>query len=182
MVPYVQTSCFPTSKARHPDLTADLSGFPLLPKKRTLSLAYPSDVAYEIRLRTLYPRGTTLVATVLYSKDDSEANRAAFKCCAEQLASESEHSRGRSEIQLRGCAAAGGRLYMYYRRVAVLPFLSTLRDSRGQNVELEHASFQVTKPPTERMVPSAAAWGYGGRQLCRRPSRSVHNLYFYAIM
>ncbi|KAM5541270.1 hypothetical protein V8D89_005199 [Ganoderma adspersum] len=86
MVPYIQTSFFTASKTRHPDLTVDFQGFPLIVKKRTLSLADPSNVAYEIRLGTLYPRGTALVATVLYPKADPEANRAAFKRCVEQLA------------------------------------------------------------------------------------------------
>lgn len=96
-VPYVARSFFTASKERHPDLRLNFQGFPVVVRKRTVSVADPSNVTYEIRLGQLYPQYEYILATVLYPKDDPEANRAAFRRCVEQLAYENAREMSQHE-------------------------------------------------------------------------------------
>ena len=84
-----EISFFTASTTRHPDLNLKFQAYPITVRKRTLSLADPSHVTYDIDLGDLYP-ASTLKAAVMHPKGDPQANRAAFKRCVEELASEPE--------------------------------------------------------------------------------------------
>ncbi len=79
-------SSFFTPNNQQKDLVWNFEGLTLGVKKRTLSMADPANVTYEIYLGQLLRRGAVLLACVLRPKEDVEANRAAFKRCLEELA------------------------------------------------------------------------------------------------
>ena len=68
------------------------AGFKLRVRKRTKSDAKPVNVVYEIHLGALLGsrNSKALLAYVLYPKDDTEANREAFKCCLRDLVTRPE--------------------------------------------------------------------------------------------